>query len=60
MGKIIIEVEEDINLKIKARNINEAIKKLEENEKLKEIKKYKGIGKKEYSLSEHKEDWYNQ
>ncbi len=60
MGKIIIEVDEDINLKIKARNINEAIKKLEENEKLKEIKKYKGIGRKEYSLSKHKEDWYNQ
>jgi len=60
MGKILIETEEDINLKIKAKDIDEAIKKLKQNKKLKKIEKFKGIGKKEYSLKKHKKDWYLQ
>ena len=38
MGKIIIEVEENINLKIKAKNTKEGLKKLkEELEKKKKV-----------------------
>jgi len=36
MGKIIIEVDEDINLKIKAKNTKEGLKKLKEELKKKE------------------------
>jgi len=33
MGKIIIELEEDINMKIKAKTLQEAIKKIQEKER---------------------------
>ena len=36
MGKIIIEVDEDINLKIKAKNTKEGLKKLKEELEKKE------------------------
>jgi hypothetical protein len=60
MGKIIIEIPEEINMTIKAKNIEEAVKKIKQNKKLKNLQKFKGIGKKDYKLEEHKEDWYNQ
>ncbi len=60
MGQIIIEIEGNTNLKIKARNIEEAINKLKQKEKLNRLEKFKGIGKKDYSLEKHKEDWYKQ
>ena len=60
MGKIIIEIPEDINISIKAKNIEEAVKKIRQSKRLKNLQKFKGIGKKDYQLEKHKEEWYNQ
>ena len=60
MGKIIIELEEDINMKIKAKTLKEAIKKIQEKRNLNVIKKFKGIADKNYDMEKNKEEWYKQ
>ena len=60
MGKIIIELEEDINMKIKAKTLQEAIKKIQERRNLNVIKKFKGIADKNYDMKKNEEEWYKQ
>jgi hypothetical protein len=66
MGKVVIEVPEFVNLKIKARNMSEAIRKLMDlkistktNNVPRKLKKFKGIAK--FKLPENApEQWYHQ
>jgi len=60
MGKIVIEIPENIEIVIKAKNMDDAIKKIMKKNKIEKLAKFKGIGKKDYDLNKHKEEWYLQ
>lgn len=67
MGKLVLEIPGTIDMKLKTRNISEAIKKLTHLRKtntkqkniLKEIGKFKGIAKYR-EMERPKDEWYYQ
>jgi len=60
MGKIIIELPEDIEIVIKAKNMDDAISELMKIIKIEKLIKFKGIGRKDYDFNRYKEEWYLQ